>query len=189
MKPVLAKQALAFFSVPPAGLRSFVMGVMVLSAPQGAGKTSFLRAYAARQADCGRSVGGIASPVVFEKGRRIGYDLIDLRGGSRRPLARIGALCDAVIAVGQYQFDGEAIAEGRTAITSAVREGLDVVAIDEVGPLEFRGEGWAPALEIALREWRPGQELIVVVRPALMEELPRRFPSPLWATADRTSPP
>ena len=165
------------------------MGVMVLSARQGAGKTSFLRAYTARRADRGRSGGGIASPAVFEKSRRIGYDLIDLRRGGCRPLARIGALCDAATTVGMYRFDEKAIAEGRDAILSALRDGLDVIAIDEVGPLELRGEGWAPALEVALRECRPRQELIVVVRPALVDELPRRFPSPLWAAAERVSPP
>jgi hypothetical protein len=88
-----------------------------------------------------------------------------------------------------YRFDDEALLEGNSAIISDVRAGVTTVVIDEIGPLEFRGGGWAPGLEVALRECVPEQVLIVAVRPALVDGLPRRFPSPLWATARRISPP
>jgi nucleoside-triphosphatase THEP1 len=66
---------------------------------------------------------------------------------------------------------------------------LDVIAIDEIGPLEFDGKGWALALATALQEIRSEQELVVVVRPSLVGKLSTRFPSALWATARRVSPP
>ncbi len=165
------------------------MGVKILSAGKGEGKTSFLLEYAARKADRGWSVGGIASPAVFENGRRVGYDMIDLRRGSRRLLARVAISSDAACDVGMFRFDEGAVAEGNRAVVSAVRDGLDVIALDEVGPLEFDGEGWAPALEFALSKCRSAQELIVAVRSSLLDELPRRFPSPLWVSAERISPP
>jgi len=165
------------------------MGISVVCAARGEGKTSFLREYVARAGHRGRSVGGIAAPAVFEGGRRIGYDLIDLRGGSRRLLARVVASPEATPNVGVYEFDDAATNAGNAAIISAVRDGLDLIAIDEVGPLEFRGKGWAAALEIALGECLTTQELIVVVRLSLVDELPRRFPSPLWTEASRISPP
>ena len=134
-------------------------------------------------------MGGIASPAVFEDNQRIGYDLIDLRRGDRRALARMTSPEDAALAVGVYRFDETAVTAGNAAITGAVRDRLDIIVIDEVGPLEFRGQGWAPGLELALRECGSEQELIVVVRPSLVDELPARFPSPAWATAERISPP
>ena len=165
------------------------MSIVLVSAPRGAGKTSFIRDYVAQQADRGQSVGGIASPVVFENEQRIGYDLIDLRHGNRRLLARVATFDQVAPTVGVFQFDDAAVTEGNAAICSAVRDGLEVIAIDEVGPLEFRGRGWAPALEFALRECGPKQELIIVARPSLTEGLPARFASPTWANARHVSPP
>ena len=126
---------------------------------------------------------------VFKGDQRIGYDLLDLRQGVRRPLARVVAPANEPPTVGMYRFDEEAVAAGNAAILAAVRDGLDVVAIDEVGPLEFRGGGWAPGLKVALGECSAAQELIVVVRPSLVDKLPGVFPSRAWETAERVSPP
>ena len=89
------------------------MAVRILAGPRGAGKTSFLRAYVAGAVDRGRSVGGIVSPVVFENGRRIGYDLIDLRHGRRRQLARAVGSDVANPDVGMFGFDAGAVVEGQ----------------------------------------------------------------------------
>ncbi len=165
------------------------MGITIVSAGKGEGKTTFLCESAARLAALGRTVGGIASPAVFEDDRRVGYDLLDLRAGNRRRLAQVAKSSTATNTVGMYRLGDAAVTEGNISIISAVRDRLDVVILDEVGPLEFRGGGWAPALEVALRECSPGQELIIVVRPSLVDELPKRFPSDMWASAERISPP
>jgi nucleoside-triphosphatase THEP1 len=166
-----------------------MMAVRIVTADRGAGKTTFLIGYMSRVADSGKSVGGIASPAVIEDGRRIGYDLLDLRRRKRRLLARLGKLGKTRTTIGPYWFDDDALAEGNAAVISAVHDGLDVISIDEIGPLEFEEKGWARALAVALQELRCEQELMVVVRPSLVERLSTRFPSALWATAKRVSPP
>ena len=165
------------------------MTLKILTAGRGEGKTTFLVKYARRIAMDKRSVGGIASPALYEGNRRIGYELVDLHEQTRWRLAGLGQVDHIGPIVGPFSFDQQAIDAGRNVIISAVRNGFDVVAIDEVGPLEFRGEGWAPALEIALDECRDEQELIIAVRPSLVHELSKRFPSPAWSTAHRISPP
>jgi nucleoside-triphosphatase THEP1 len=65
------------------------MNLLIVSGDKGEGKTTSVRKYAARMAETGRSVGGVVSPVIFDAGERIGYDLIDLRDGTRQTLARI----------------------------------------------------------------------------------------------------
>jgi nucleoside-triphosphatase THEP1 len=164
------------------------MALTIVCAERGRGKTTKLREYATTMAAAGRSVGGVACPAVFEVDRRIGYDLVDLRRGSRRQLARVVTSPDVTPTVGDFHFDDSAIAEGNAAIIAAVRDGLDVIAIDEVGPLELGGRGWAPALSYALQTCDRRQELIVVVRSSLVDELPKRFPSPLWREARRVGP-
>jgi nucleoside-triphosphatase len=164
------------------------MGVLIVSGGRGEGKTTFLSHYASRLADSGRSVGGIISPAVFEAEKRIGYDLIDLRDGTRHVLARLAGP-DEKPTVGVYRFDPGTVTAGVAAVSLAVRNGLDLIAIDEVGPLEFRGDGWATALIEALRCLREDQTLVITVRPALVDQLPVRFPSPAWVSAERVTPP
>jgi nucleoside-triphosphatase len=180
-----------FFGIPrcTGWARRIAVGIKVVTAGRGEGKTSFVRAYVTHVAGLGSRVGGIASLAVFEGDHRVGYDLINLSTGERQPLARLADLEEGSTTVGVYQFDVAAVTVGNASIVEAVRSGADVVAIDEVGPLEFRGQGWAPALETVLIECRYDQELILVVRPSLADELPNRFPSPLWAGSVRVSPP
>jgi nucleoside-triphosphatase THEP1 len=165
------------------------MALTVVCGSRGQGKTTLLRQYAADAAGAGRTVGGIASPAVFEDEQRIGYDLLDLRDGSRRPLARVAASADETPTIGVYKFDAAALAAGNAAIIAAVQEGLDLIAIDEIGRLELDGGGWAPALTFALKACGPQQELIIAVRASLTEELTDRFSSPMWTSARRISPP
>jgi len=165
------------------------MGVLVLSGGRGDGKTTFLARLADHLAAKGRSIGGITSPAVYAGDRRIGYDVVDLRVGQRWPLSRLSELLDSEIEVGAFRFHDAAIQAGNDAMIGALHDGLDFIAVDEVGPLEFRGGGWTPALTCALAECRPNQTLVVAVRPALVDELAARFPSPQWARATRITPP
>ena len=165
------------------------MNVKIISAGRGIGKTTFLRRYLSHLATRGRAAGGVISPAVFDGDRRIGYDMIDIRSGTQRELARIAVPGSARPDVGPYSFDKDAVAAGNASIISALRDKLDIVAIDEVGPLEFRGAGWAPALNVALRECLAEVQLIVVIRESLLNDLPESFPSPVWRSATVVSPP
>lgn len=163
------------------------MAVTILSAEKGGGKTSFLLEWVTHLQQRGDSVGGVAQPAVFKQGARIGYDLLDLRSGFRRPLARLADQASAT--VGMYQFDDEVLEKGKEAIVEAAYAELGVIAIDEIGPLEFRGGGWARAIDVALDRSIAARELIVVVRPKLVDQLADRFPSSLWKSARRLTPP
>ena len=106
---------------------------LLITGSRGEGKTTFVRACIAQLSREGRSVGGILSPAVFDNEQRIGYDLIDLCCGARRELARVSRTRETGPTVGMFQLDEAAIEEGIAAIVSAVRDGLDVIAIDDSG--------------------------------------------------------
>ena len=165
------------------------MRILILCAGRGQGKTTCLGRLAAAAAARGWSVGGIASPAVGEPGARAGYDLVDLATGVRQPLARVAAGLGASPTVGPFWFDEDAVRAGNAAVVRAVREGRAWVAIDEIGLLELRGGGWAEALRTALSQCAASQRLIVTVRPSLVTEVPRHFPSPHWDSAERLQPP
>ena len=165
------------------------MQITILSGVQGSGKTTYLQQFAASAARWGKTVGGIASPAVFEGGRRVGYDLLDLRSGCRRPLARLDNGLPAPTKIGVYAFDDAAIAEGNDRILDAVKAGASIIVVDEIGPLEFRGGGWSRALAFAIEKCATECELILTIRPSLADDLAARFPSPFWQTARRVVPP
>ncbi|MBU0719011.1 MAG: nucleoside-triphosphatase [Planctomycetes bacterium] len=161
----------------------------IVTGEKGAGKTTYVRHLAADRVGRGHTVGGVISVAVFEHGHRVGYDLLDARTGDCRPLARVVDLSRERATIGQFKFFPEAVTAGNAAIMAATRDGMGLVVIDEVGPLEFRGGGWAPALEVAIAEGTKTQGLVVVVRPALIEKLPQRFGNADWAGATRVTAP
>jgi nucleoside-triphosphatase THEP1 len=66
---------------------------------------------------------------------------------------------------------------------------MDVVCIDEIGPLELSGDGWAPATRELLKHL--DAPLILVVRSSLLDQLSSflgRDPEAFWhpsTTTDR----
>ncbi|MFH1745829.1 MAG: nucleoside-triphosphatase [Planctomycetota bacterium] len=160
-----------------------------MTARQGMGKTTFLRAQIERWQALEKTVGGILAPVVIQSGRRVGYDLLDIWAGHQLPLARTAPEPVAGAGGCPFRFYEEALELGTRAIMQAVREGLDIVVIDEIGPLELGGGGWAAALEFTLLHSTSAQELILVVRPSIVEQVPARFPDRRWLAARHITSP
>lgn len=72
-----------------------------------------------------------------------------------------------------FQFSDAGLSFGRAAIRHAVAAGVEVLLVDEVGPLEMAGGGlWAPVREAAATF--PGL-FILTVRPSLVRELCARL--------------
>ncbi len=165
------------------------MPLTVVTAEPGAGKTSFVLAYLEDQARRGRRIGGVLAPAAFERSRRVGYDLVDVATQQRWVSCRTKPVGADWIRQGRYSFDPEGLHRAAGTIVSAVRSGDDLVAVDEVGPLEVRGDGLARAVRAALRDLQAPQELILVVRGSLLEEVVRAFPSSLWETHKQICPP
>lgn len=78
---------------------------------------------------------------------------------------------EPVIAVGRFRFRAAAFAWAGRRIAAAVAAGADLVVIDEVGPLEQRGEGLADALDAL----PPGLARVLLVRSGLEDAVAARF--------------
>jgi nucleoside-triphosphatase THEP1 len=125
---------------------------------------------------------GFASPRVFEGGRLVGYDLYRPRTGIRLRLAdRMeaeyrGFPDDAEDGrawfLGPYRFESSAFASAFEAFKEALAEGRNPLFIDEAGPLELAGRGFAAALRLISDA---GRDLFLVVRESLVGEVTDRF--------------
>ncbi|MEM1126200.1 MAG: nucleoside-triphosphatase [Bacteroidota bacterium] len=136
----------------------------ILTGPVQTGKTTTLRRVFA---DVPRTA-GVVQPEI--DGRR---HLVDLATGTKRVLeAPPDAPEAAVVRVGRFAFSAEAFAWARERLRAAAAAPAGWVIVDEVGPLELRGMGLAPALDAVLECGRTagGPHVLLVIRAPLLVE-------------------
>ncbi len=138
--------------------------IVVLTGDVSSGKTTTCGQIVERAQVNGLDCAGIVCPGRFERGQKVGIDLLDVRTGERRLLAEVDGQ-PAVLRTPRYRFHVETVAWGMACLDAA--RSCDVLIVDELGPLELeRGQGWVNALEVL----RVGQFdlAVVVVRPRLV---------------------
>jgi nucleoside-triphosphatase len=141
--------------------------VLLLTGNPGVGKTTVLMKVVKALKERGIRVGGMISREVREGGTRVGFEILDLSSGRRGWLAHVNQKNGPQ--VGKYRVNiGDLTAIGAQAILDAV-ENCDVIAIDEIGPMElFSGkfkEAVRKALEsrkllVAIVHWKAQDALI-----------------------------
>ncbi|MBK7259960.1 MAG: hypothetical protein IPI01_19605 [Ignavibacteriae bacterium] len=146
--------------------------VFIVSGSQGAGKTTRVSEVIASIGKRGGIARGFLSHVVYEGDLRVGYDIGIIHTKQRLPLCRIHGVSPGEF-VGRFTFNGDGIAAGLAALTpGGERKGV-VHFVDEVGPLEMKGMGWAPALRALLRD--PSATVLLTVRPDLVGPVQEKF--------------
>lgn len=119
----------------------------------------------------GYSVGGMISREVREGGARIGFEILDLSTNKRGWLAHVNLKVGPQ--VGKYRVNLEDLNNvGVEAILKAVKE-CDVVAVDEVGPMELFSEKFKQAVGLAVEStklligvvhWKAKDKLIEAIK-------------------------
>ena len=127
--------------------------MILLTGNPGVGKTTVLTKAVSTLKQKGYCVGGMISREVREGGTRVGFELLDLNGGRRGWLAHINQKHGPQ--VGKYRVNLEDLdAIGAEAITEAVAQ-CDIIAIDEIGPMELFSEKFKQATRKALESRKP----------------------------------
>ncbi len=137
----------------------------LLTAPRGAGKSTFCRALADAARAAGWDVAGLLSPAVFSAGVKVGIAVQALRTGETRQLARSTSAPAFDFKMGHWHFDRSVLGWGNQILEASLP--CDLFIVDELGPLELqRNAGWVAALP-ALRRAQYNLGL-VVIRPELV---------------------
>jgi nucleoside-triphosphatase len=131
--------------------------IVIITGERGAGKTTLVTAVVERLRAAGACVGGVLAPGTVRDGRRNAFDVVDLATGERRPLSARDAQ-PGWIEEKCFWVDPDGYRLGNAALS---RAGADVVVVDEVGPWELAGSGWAARLDSLVAGAVP---LLLVVR-------------------------
>jgi len=144
------------------------MRISIICGAKDSGKTRAAQTVAARLQAQGLRVGGVLSEASLSEGTKTSYTFRDLSTGRQSLYARRRK---GAVPQGEwgYEFLAEGVEFGCAAVRRAAAEGVDVLFIDEIGPLEAGGGGlWEPCREIlAAFHGR----IVLTVRPALLEWL------------------
>lgn len=139
----------------------------VITGVRGAGKTTTCAALVQSARASGQRAAGILQPGRFNAaGEKIGFDLVDIATSTRRVAGNCAALPNLGTTLGKWTIDPDvfAWADGVLARLAAEMAKIDLLIIDELGPLEFdRNQGLIHAF--ALLRTNLANRTVVVIRP------------------------
>ncbi|MEM0057940.1 MAG: NTPase [Candidatus Bathyarchaeia archaeon] len=145
--------------------------ILLLTGSPSIGKTTLLLKVVEALRAKGYHVGGMISREVREGGTRIGFEMIDLAGNKQGWLAHINQKTGPK--VGKYRVNlADLDSVGVEAILRAIRE-CDVIAIDEIGPMELFSEKFRKAVQEAVESgklvlgvihWKARDKLVDAVK-------------------------
>jgi nucleoside-triphosphatase len=122
--------------------------ILLLTGNPGVGKTSvLLRTVQSLKAE-GYSIGGMISREVRSDGVRVGFEILDLASNRRGWLAHVDQKMGPK--VGRYGVNMEGLEGLGVSVIAEAAEKLDVVAIDEIGPMELFSEKFKEAVKKAV---------------------------------------
>ena len=126
--------------------------VLLLTGNPGVGKTTVLTRTVDILKEKGYLVGGMISSEARQGGTRVGFEILDLSSQKRGWLAHVNQKTGPM--VGKYRVNIKYLeAIGAQAITVAA-ENCDVIAIDEIGPMELFSQKFRDATQRALESPR-----------------------------------
>jgi len=145
--------------------------VVVVTGPSDGGKTNTVTGLSSRLQNDGVRVFGFVQPGVYEEEQKVGFRLRDVATGEEAVLATRGTRREGRYGT-YFQFFDEGFELGRKAL-QRVKPG-SLLVIDELGPVELRGEGHMRAVRDAVAVPDLIGAVIVVRRhlvPSLLAEL------------------
>lgn len=143
--------------------------VIILCGDIQGGKTTFLLRLIEHLKRENMNIDGFYAPGVHEGGRRIGYDLKAVKSAEHMQFMRLEP-SGGTFKQGKYYINESGLEFGKELLGEHNLAKSDLIVIDEVGPLEMKGKGWALDIERLLSQ-HPVPQLWVVRRSLLKKAM------------------
>jgi len=131
----------------------YLTHIVFITGQPGIGKTSVLLNAIETLKKRGYRVGGMVSREVRERGVRVGFEIVDIYTGQRGWLAHVNQPKGPQVS--KYRVNlGDLKTIGAHSILNAIHK-ADVVAIDEIGPMELFSPDFKEAVVKALESNKP----------------------------------
>jgi len=118
----------------------------------------------------GFTVAGLLAPSRYSNGRLVGFDALDLRDGTRIPLASRKPDGDETE---RFTFTAAGLKLGSIALSPAATKSAELIIVDEFGPLELHGKGWRRSVDSLLTS--ADALLLLVVRQELSSQVQKLY--------------
>ena len=149
--------------------------IYVLTGPVQGGKTTLVSEKISLLREKGVKVWGFLCPGSFTEGKRSAFSLVDLETGCRIPLGDANAQ-KGWVKFRRFFFNPEAFIAGELWIKRCLTRDPNLVVIDEVGPMELEGNGWAKTLDTLAHKSSLTQ--LWIVRQEIVQEVLRKWSIP-----------
>jgi nucleoside-triphosphatase THEP1 len=134
--------------------------IFIVTGPIGGGKTSRLLEWCKTKED----VAGIATPIVENK--RMFFDLKE----NELFKMEYDENEEEVFKIGKYVFGKNAFIKAIQVLKEGIASNPQWLVIDEIGPLELKGEGFSEILFHILKNSKRKYNLVLVIRDSKLEE-------------------
>lgn len=120
--------------------------IFILSGKRNSGKSTILQRVITGLQEKGFRIAGIRAPAIMQNGRKIGFYVLNIKTDEKALLCERRS--ELVPSTPQsFEFHENGLKLGRQALSPQAINDADLIIIDEVGPLELKGECWAEPIE------------------------------------------
>ena len=141
------------------------MKIYIFKGAIGSGKTTYLMNYCKE----GKSAGGILSPFINGKRHFLNVE------NKETKLMEAAEEESETLNIGRYKFSAKAFEWANKILIDSTNKNYELIIIDEIGPLELQGKGFAETLKFLLGNTEIKSDLLLVIRQNLVNDFLNYF--------------
>jgi nucleoside-triphosphatase len=115
-------------------------------------------------------VAGILEPSLYDNGKLLGFNVLDVQNQKQTPLARRN---NDKSTTGFFKFITEGLQFGNAALSTKATKFADLIIIDEFGPLELKGQGWRRNIDSLLSS--SNAIILIIIRQRLKDTFQKLY--------------
>lgn len=138
--------------------------------PKHSGKTTSATRLIQMARTEGFVIAGILEPSLYDNGKLLGFDVLDIQNQKQTPLARRNK--DKRTA-GSFNFITDGLKFGNAVLSTETTKSADLVIIDEFGPLEVKGHGWRRNIDSLLSS--SNAIMLIIIRQGLKDTFQKLY--------------